>query len=88
MLRGVNRRIIEINECNSAYFERAIFIIRPDASNISDGALRGEADALIKKMWQPPSVRRRKYKISRRVLWLITLISLAAAVALALLYLL
>ena len=84
MLRGVNRKIIEINECDSAYFERAIFIIRSDASNVSNAVLKNEANALVKKMWQPSAPRRRRYKISRRVLWLITLISFASAVALAL----
>lgn len=83
MLRGVNRRIIEVNDCNSSYFERAIFIIRADAAGVPESSLKNEADRMLNNMSRPPSARRRKYKISRRALWLITLLSVASAVALA-----
>ncbi len=83
MLRGVNRRIIEINECESKYFERAIFIIRTDAPDKSESALKGEADRLLNDAGRPPKTRKRKYLISRKALWLITALSTLAAIALA-----
>ncbi len=81
MLRGVNRRIIEINDCNSDCFERAIFIIRADAAAKSEATLRCEAERMMDNMSRPPRPRRRKYKVSRRALWLITVSSLITAIA-------
>ncbi len=80
MLRGVNRRIIEVNTCDSDCIERAIFIIRADASTKSEAALRSETDRMLADMTHPPRPRRRKYKISRRALWLMTVLSTAAAI--------
>ncbi len=81
MLRGVNRRIIEINDCGSAYFERAIFILRADAADKSELQLKSEATKLISDMSRPPHSKRKRYIISRRVLWLVTFLSLAGAAA-------
>ncbi len=81
MLRGVNRRIIEINDCQSAYFERAIFILRAEASSKSEQALKTEADKLLSNMSRPPLAKRKKYLISRKALWLVTVLSLTGAVA-------
>lgn len=82
MLRGVNRRIIEINDCGSVYFERAIFILRADSADIAESKLKSEANKLISDMSQPPHARRKKYLISRKALWLITVLSLVCTAAL------
>ncbi len=82
MLRGVNRRIIEINDCQSAYFERAIFILRADAAENSEARLKSEASKLIDGIGRPPRQKRRRHLVSRGVLWLITAISSCSAVAL------
>ena len=81
MLRGVNRRIIEVSDCGSDCFERAIFFIRTDVADKPEAQLKSEADRIISYMSRPPKSRRKKYKISRRALWLITVLSLCCAVA-------
>ena len=46
MLRGVNRQIIEVNETDSRYFEKAILYVRPDCSE-KTGDLQKQARQLI-----------------------------------------
>lgn len=43
MIKGVTRNVIEINNMDSRYFERAIVILRPDCTLPDDETLRREA---------------------------------------------
>lgn len=47
MIKGVNRRIVEITSTRNDYFEKAVLYIRPDKNMISDGRLELEARAYI-----------------------------------------
>jgi len=81
MLRGVNRRVVEINECKSELFERAIFFVRPSAANPSSAQLHKEAHAIIESLSNlPPPQHKKKYRISRRALWLFLGLSLAVSI--------
>ena len=83
MIRGVNRRVVEINECKSDLFERAIFFVRPGANENSTSELQKEADAIIASLSNQPSpqfLRKRRPKLSRRALWLFLGISVAVSV--------
>jgi len=83
MIRGVNRRVVEINECKSEFFKRAIFFVRPGASDNSPSMLQKEADAIIASLSSQPVpsfVQKRKPRISRRALWLFLGISVAISV--------
>lgn len=46
MIRGISKRIIEINDTGSDFFEKAVFFIKPDTDK-SDKALKNEADKII-----------------------------------------
>ncbi|MDR1754534.1 MAG: hypothetical protein LBR74_06460 [Eubacterium sp.] len=47
MLKGVNKLIIEINNPESEYFERAIFFVRPSKTEIGIGNLKYDADLIL-----------------------------------------
>ncbi|MBR5774512.1 MAG: hypothetical protein IKY44_06650 [Clostridia bacterium] len=46
MIKGVNRQIVEVNQTESDYFERIIFIVRPEYKAACASVLKGEADKL------------------------------------------
>lgn len=54
MLRGVNRQIIEVNETDSRYFEKAILYVRPDC-NEKNGDLQKHARQMIDRLDAPGS---------------------------------
>lgn len=47
MLKGVNRRIIEISNTENKYFERAIVFVKPQYNNSDEATLKREADGYI-----------------------------------------
>lgn len=55
MIKGVNRKVIEINRTDSDYFERAVFYLRPDVNEAPLHAAQLEAQAILGH----PAVRRR-----------------------------
>ena len=82
MIRGVNRRIVEVCECKSELFERAIFFVRPGATDNSPSQLQKEANAIIASLSSQPMAvpsPKRKPKISRRALWLFLGISVVVS---------
>lgn len=84
MIRGVNRQIIEINDTQSEYFEKAIFFVRADKDNLSEKKLHDMAVQFIDQssLYSVKQKRRKKYLISRKALWLMLSISTAACVIL------
>lgn len=46
MLRGVNKRIIEINDTGSELFEKAFFIVKSD-NDLSESTLENEASRIM-----------------------------------------
>lgn len=87
MLRGVNRRIIEVNDIESPFFERAILFVRPDCEETAERRLHSRAvDWLAAASTPPAKAAKRKRRISRRALWLLLWLAAAGAAALGLLY--
>ncbi len=84
MIRGVNRQIIEINDTQSEYFEKAIFFVRADKDNLSEKKLHDMAVQFIDQssLYSVKQKRRKKYLVSRKALWLMLSISTAACVIL------
>ena len=54
MLKGVNRQVVEIPQPDSIYFERVIFFVRPEFSDVSELKIRSSAGELIKNASPPP----------------------------------
>lgn len=60
MLKGVNKRIVEINDPDSLYFERAVFYLRPNVSIIPDMIPHDEAERLYSRIAPYNKKRSRK----------------------------
>lgn len=53
MLKGINRRIIEINKTNNDFFEKAILFVNSDKFEISEYVLSQQADLYLKELPKP-----------------------------------
>lgn len=78
MLKGVNHRVVEIAQPESAYFEKVLFFVKPEFSGVSESKLKNKADGFIKETECPPESRRRNL-IRSRILTVVKLVSAAAA---------
>jgi len=50
MIKGVNKRIIEINEYESKMFEKAILFLKPSAQNVKDINIKIEAKKYLQDL--------------------------------------
>ncbi len=64
MIKGVNKQVLEINETQNGFFEKAIFFVKPEYSGMGEGRLRESARKEIENAGKPP-VRSYKYKNKR-----------------------
>lgn len=63
MLKGVNKRIVEVNDTGSIYFERAVFYLRPEITIVPDFVSHREAERMYSSvMSQNSNTRRRPVK--------------------------
>lgn len=60
MLRGVNKRIIEINDTGSEFFERALFFVKTSV-NENPTVLQKEADRVINEYFKNDTQPRQGY---------------------------
>ncbi len=47
MIKGVNKKVIEINRPDSAYFERAVLYLKPDVTEVPMYAAQAETDSFF-----------------------------------------
>lgn len=59
MIKGVNRRVIEINSTQSDYFEKAVLYLRPGSVDLPQKQLSDEANAYIAEITGGRSRRNR-----------------------------
>ncbi len=59
MLRGVNKRIIEVNDTDSDYFEKALFFVKENAE-FDNKTLENEARKIIGSYFEPSQQRSAK----------------------------
>ena len=50
MIRGVNKRVIEVTNTKSPYFEKAILILKPEKAHTSDVELKSQADRYMSSL--------------------------------------
>lgn len=50
LIKGVSKRVVEINNPESIYFEKAIFYIKPHMSDMPEKLLAREADEYISEL--------------------------------------
>lgn len=61
MLKGVNRQVVEVSQPNSRYFERILYIVKPEFSGLSQSKLMDEAGKLNQNPAEkPPKLKSEK----------------------------
>ncbi len=50
MIKGVNKKIIEVNNTDSIYFEKAVFYLRPNVRELPAEVSRAEAEKYISRL--------------------------------------
>jgi hypothetical protein len=83
MIKGVNRKIIEVNNPDSLFFEKAILYVKPNVTVFHEAISRKEAQKLIKSL-TPEEFGSVRQKRRRRFIFL----AIAAITAIALFMLL
>ena len=46
MIKGVNRQVVEITQTDCEYFERILFLVKPEFATVSEGKLRERASMM------------------------------------------
>ncbi|MGN1481898.1 hypothetical protein [Porcipelethomonas sp.] len=54
MIKGVNKKVLEINNPQSIYFEKAVLYLKPNMGSAPEKLIRREADDLIRSMSPKP----------------------------------
>ena len=54
MIKGVNKQVLEINETQNGFFEKAIFFVKPEYSGMGEGRLKESARKEIENAGKPP----------------------------------
>ncbi len=79
MIRGVNRKVVEIKKCNSDYFESAYLLVRDDKSGSDEITLKNSAELYLSAIMKP-----KKTNSFLKVLKTLSLIALGFVLALIL----
>ena len=59
MIKGINRQVVEITQTDCEYFERILFLVKPEYAAISEGKLRERASQMS-SVGKPPATRVRR----------------------------
>ncbi len=84
MIRGVNRKVIEIKKCNSDYFDRAFLLVRDDKSLSDEAMLKNSAELYLSTLTKSAP----RHGRLKRALKTLALISLGFLLCLAVMALL
>lgn len=87
MIRGINKRIIEVNDTGSELFEKALLFVRSD-SKTDDEGLKKEAEKIVAAYVTPDDGSKYRpgylrYTESRRKLKIIALCAICAVISAA-----
>lgn len=80
MIKGVNKRIIEINNTESIYFEKAVFYLRPGVRELPAAVSEAEAQKYISRIGLENYSCRRSGRLKRAVIFGLLAVLVAAAV--------
>lgn len=69
MIKGVNRQIIEVSDTGSAYFERALLIVRANCADADTAMLHDEAGRLVRSAGAFAGLRLNRRRRFWRTLW-------------------
>lgn len=80
MIKGVNKRIIEINNPESIYFEKAIFYLKPNVRELPTAVTEAEIQKFICRLGLENYGIRRSRRIKKIALLIISLASAAGLI--------
>ena len=63
LIKGVNHQVVEVTKPTCEYFERVIFFVKPEFSQVSEGTLRERAGKIAGETGAPPPTKLRKNKL-------------------------
>lgn len=63
MIKGVNHQVVEVTKPTCEYFERVIFFVKPEFSQVSEGTLRERAGKIAGETGAPPPTKLRKSRL-------------------------
>lgn len=83
MVKGVNKRVIEVNNTGNKFFEKIVFYVTPEYGNLTSSQLQAATEYLSlnlmeKSALRPPLLRKRRKLRKKRVFLVLALIGLAA----------
>ena len=81
MIKGVNRQVVEITQPDCEYFERILFLVKPEYTSVSEGKLRERA-SMMSSADKPPATRVRQRTLQRTVSMLLSAVGGAGLCAL------
>jgi len=84
MIKGVTKKIIEINNPDSIYFEKAVFYLRPNVRELPGEVSRAEASRYISRLGLEYRRRRKSLTAGK---WLIISGVILAAVGIVFIFL-
>ena len=79
MIRGINKKVIEIKHCDSAYFERAFLIVKSEKTNVGDDLLNFNAELFVRNISRNEKGKKKASSIVFPILSFLLGISLCAA---------
>lgn len=82
MIKGVNKRIIEINNPESIYFEKAIFYLKPSVRELPAAVTEAEIKKYICRLGLEEYGVRRQGR-AKKIIFLLAAVALVAGIALA-----
>ncbi|MBO5104171.1 MAG: hypothetical protein J6B74_03810 [Ruminococcus sp.] len=62
MIKGVNKKIIEVNHTDSIYFEKAVFYLRPNVRELPTEVSRAEAEKYVSRLGLEYRMKNRRTK--------------------------
>jgi hypothetical protein len=63
LIKGVNHQVVEVTKPTCEYFERVIFFVKPEFSQISEGTLKERAGEIAGETGAPPPTKLRRNKL-------------------------
>lgn len=80
MIKGVNRQVVEVCDTESEYFERIMYVVKPEYTSMSEAKLHSEAKRLSGTSSSPPPTKKSKLDILQSIAKLVAAAGVGAAV--------
>lgn len=63
LIKGVNHQVVEVTKPTCEYFERVIFFVKPEFSQVSEGTLRERAGKIAGETGAPPPTKIKRNRL-------------------------